>query len=71
MKEAIDCGVDVLGYCPWSTLNLISTHQSFEKRCGFIFVNRNNTDLKDLSRLKKKSFFWYKKVITASGEDLD
>ena len=70
MKEAIACGVDVLGYCPWSAIDLISTHQGFEKRYGFIYVNRNNNDLKDLARLKKKSFSWYHEVIKSNGEKL-
>lgn len=67
MQDAIDCGVTVMGYCPWSAIDLISTHQGFEKRYGFIYVNRDNDDLKDLSRKKKKSFYWYKEVILNNG----
>jgi len=70
MKDAIECGVDVLGYCPWSAIDLISTHQGFEKRYGFIYVNRDNESLKDLSRKKKKSFFWYRDVIETNGQKL-
>lgn len=70
MKAAVNSGVDVIGYSPWSALDLISTHQGFDKRYGFIYVNRGNFDLKDLSRLKKESFFWYNKVINSNGEDL-
>jgi 6-phospho-beta-glucosidase len=62
--------VEVMGYCPWSAIDLISTHQGFEKRYGFIYVDRDNLDLKDLSRRKKKSFHWYKQVILSNGEDL-
>ena len=71
LKEAISCGVDVLGYCPWSAIDLISTHQGFEKRYGFIYVNRDNESLKDLARMKKKSFYWYRDVILTNGEKLD
>lgn len=70
MQLAIDDGVEMLGYCPWSAIDLISTHEGFEKRYGFIYVNRDNFDLKDLSRIRKKSFFWYKKVIASNGRDL-
>lgn len=70
MKLAVKAGVDVFGYCPWSAIDLISTHQGFEKRYGFIYVNRDNDDLKDLKRMKKQSFFWYNKVINSNGEDL-
>lgn len=67
---AVDDGVELFGYCPWSAIDLISTHQGFVKRYGFVYVNRTDDDLKDLKRLKKKSFYWYKKVISANGEDL-
>lgn len=67
---AVDDGVDLFGYCPWSAIDLISTHQGFSKRYGFVYVNRDEFDLKDLKRIKKKSFFWYKKVIATNGKDL-
>ena len=70
MQLAIDDGVEMLGYCPWSAIDLISTHEGFEKRYGFIYINRDNFDLKDMARIRKKSFFWYKKVIAANGADL-
>ena len=60
----------MLGYCPWSASDRISTHEGFEKRYGFIYINRDNFDLKDMARIRKKSFFWYKKVIAANGADL-
>lgn len=70
-RLAVDDGVDLLGYCPWSAIDLISTHQGFEKRYGFIFVNRDENDLKDLRRIRKKSFFWYKKVIESNGNIIE
>lgn len=70
MKKAVEAGVDIMGYCTWSAIDLISTHQGFDKRYGFIYVNRDNFDLKDLARIKKDSFFWYKKVINSNGEEL-
>ncbi|WP_106061160.1 glycoside hydrolase family 1 protein [Clostridium vincentii] len=69
-RLAITDGVELLGYCPWSAIDLISTHQGFKKRYGFIYVNRDEFDLKDLSRIKKKSFFWYKNVIKTNGEEI-
>ena len=41
-----------------------------KKRYGFIFANRDEKDLRDLKRYKKKSFDWYKNVIAANGEVL-
>ena len=70
MKQAVDTGVPVIGYNPWSAIDLISTHEGFLKRYGFVYVNRNNTDVLDLARIKKKSFFWYRKVIDSNGADL-
>ncbi|QCX33906.1 glycoside hydrolase family 1 protein [Caloramator sp. E03] len=67
---AITDGVKLIGYCPWSAIDLVSTHQGFAKRYGFIYVNRDEFDLKDLRRIRKKSFYWYKKVISTNGEDL-
>ncbi|MBM6614926.1 glycoside hydrolase family 1 protein [Desemzia sp. RIT804] len=63
MRSAIEDGVEMIGYCPWSAIDLISTHEGIEKRYGFIYVNRSEEDLKDLSRYKKDSFYWYQKVI--------
>ena len=37
---------------------------------GFVFVNRDEHDLKDLKRYKKKSFGWYQNVIATNGECL-
>ncbi len=70
MQQAEETGVPVIGYNPWSAIDLISTHEGFLKRYGFIYVNRNNDDLLDLARIKKKSFFWYRKVIESNGADL-
>lgn len=58
LKLAINDGVDVIGYCPWSVIDVVSTHQEYSKRYGFIYVNRNESNLKDLRRIKKKSFKW-------------
>ncbi|PPE04597.1 6-phospho-beta-glucosidase [Entomoplasma ellychniae] len=63
-------GVKLIGYNPWSAIDLVSTHQGISKRYGFIYVNRDEDDLKDLKRYRKDSFYWYKKVIASDGEDL-
>ncbi len=70
-REAITDGVELFGYSPWSAFDLISTHQGITKRYGFIYVNRDEFDLKDLKRIKKDSFYWYQKVCKSNGEDLD
>ncbi|MEG0093862.1 glycoside hydrolase family 1 protein [Anaerorhabdus sp.] len=70
MQIAREEGVDVFSYCPWSAIDLISTHQGFKKRYGFIYVDRDELDLKTLNRYKKDSFYWYKKVIESDGKEL-
>lgn len=70
MKQAADTGVDIIGYNPWSAIDLISTHEGFLKRYGFVYVNRNNESELDLARYKKKSFYWYQGVIRSNGADL-
>ncbi|WP_312190909.1 glycoside hydrolase family 1 protein [Enterococcus sp.] len=67
MALAIEDGVDVIGYCPWSAIDLISTHEGIAKRYGFIYVNRTDEQLLDLARYKKDSFYWYQNVIDKNG----
>ena len=61
-------GVELMGYCPWSVIDLLSSHQGFKKRYGFVYVNREDMDLKDLRRIRKDSFYWYRDVIRTNGE---
>ena len=73
IQLAITDGVEMMGYNPWSAIDLISTHEGMKKRYGFIYVDRDEFDLKTLKTLKryrKDSFYWYKKVIKTNGEDL-
>lgn len=70
IQLAITDGVDMMGYNPWSAIDLISTHEGMRKRYGFIYVDRDEFDLKTLNRYRKDSFYWYKKVIATNGEDL-
>ncbi|MBR3310856.1 MAG: glycoside hydrolase family 1 protein [Solobacterium sp.] len=69
-REAITDGVQLFGYSPWSAFDLISTHQGITKRYGFIYINRDEFDLKDMKRIRKDSFWWYKKVCESNGEIL-
>ncbi|MGE6257180.1 glycoside hydrolase family 1 protein [Heyndrickxia sporothermodurans] len=68
--KAINDGIDILGYCTWSFTDLLSWLNGYQKRYGFIYVDRDEHNEKDLRRIKKKSFYWYKKVIASNGECL-
>ncbi|WP_296880488.1 family 1 glycosylhydrolase, partial [Thomasclavelia sp.] len=70
IQLAISDDVEMMGYCPWSAIDLISTHEGVVKRYGFIYVDRDEFDLKTLARYRKDSFYWYQKVIASNGEDL-
>ena len=71
MKEAIDDGVELWGYTPWGCIDLVSAGTGeMKKRYGFIYVDKNNDGTGTLNRTRKKSFYWYKKVIASNGEEL-
>lgn len=72
MGEAIEDGVELLGYTTWGCIDLVSAGTGeMKKRYGFIYVDRDNEGNGTLKRTKKSSFDWYRKVITSDGVDLD
>lgn len=72
MKDAVDIdGVDLLGYTTWGPIDLVSASTGeMKKRYGFIYVDRDNNGNGSLKRYRKKSFYWYKKVIASNGGHL-
>ena len=70
LKLVVSDDVEMMGYCPWSAIDLISTHEGMKKRYGFVYVDRDEFDLGTMKRYRKDSFYWYKKVIASNGEDL-
>ena len=71
MKKAMEeDGVEVLGYLGWGLIDILSSQADMRKRYGVVYVNRTNHDLRDMKRVKKKSYGWLKKVIASGGEDL-
>ncbi|MDO4414047.1 MAG: glycoside hydrolase family 1 protein [Erysipelotrichaceae bacterium] len=69
--SVIEDGVDVIGYMPWSAIDLIALSTgNIEKRYGFIYVDVNNQQEGTYERYRKDSFYWYKKVIETNGEIL-
>lgn len=72
MKLAVEDGVDLMGYTPWGCIDLVSASTGeYAKRYGMIYVRRYDDGTGDFARLRKKSFFWYQRVIASNGEDLD
>ncbi|MFJ1228388.1 6-phospho-beta-glucosidase [Yersinia proxima] len=71
MAEAIDDGIPVIGYTSWGCIDLVSASTGeMSKRYGFVYVDRDDLGKGSLARKKKKSFYWYKKVIASNGADL-
>lgn len=69
--EAIEDGVNLLGYTTWGPIDLISASTAqMSKRYGFIYVDRNDDGSGTLKRYKKKSFDWYREVIATNGGSL-
>lgn len=69
--EAIEDGVDVMGYTSWGPIDLISASKAeIAKRYGFIYVDLNQDGSGTLNRTRKKSFYWYQSIISSNGEKL-
>jgi 6-phospho-beta-glucosidase len=65
-------GVELIGYTTWGCIDLVSaTKGEMSKRYGFIYVDCDNEGNGTKKRSKKKSFYWYQKVIESNGEDLE
>jgi 6-phospho-beta-glucosidase len=71
MAEAIEDGVDLIGYTSWGCIDLVSASTGeMKKRYGLIYVDKDNDGNGTLKRVKKDSFTWYKEVIRSNGEKL-
>lgn len=72
MGEALKDGVDLIGYTPWGCIDLVSASTGeYAKRYGFIYVEKYDDGTGNFDRRRKRSFYWYKKVIASNGSDLD
>jgi 6-phospho-beta-glucosidase len=67
MQKALTDGVDLIGYCAWSFTDLLSWLNGYKKRYGFVYVDRTEHEERDLERIPKDSFYWYKRVIKENG----
>jgi 6-phospho-beta-glucosidase len=72
MADAISDGVELIGYTWWGWIDIVSMADvEMTKRYGFVYVDADNEGNGTYNRYKKKSFYYYKKVIASNGEDLD
>jgi 6-phospho-beta-glucosidase len=71
MGEAIEDGVELIGYTSWGCIDLVSASTGeMSKRYGYIYVDLDDEGNGTLERKKKKSFYWYQNVIKTNGEEL-
>ncbi|WP_286079192.1 glycoside hydrolase family 1 protein [Faecalibaculum rodentium] len=66
-QQALMDGVDLMGYCPWAFMDLVSTHQGYQKRYGFVYVDRGELDPGTMNRIRKDSFDCYHDIIKTGG----
>lgn len=71
LKQVIQQGVDVIGYLPWSAIDLMALSTgTIDKRYGFIYVDVDSQGNGTFNRYKKDSYYWYKEVIASNSEEL-
>lgn len=72
MAEAIKDGVDLIGFTPWGCIDLVSAGTGeMKKRYGMIYVDNDDMGEGTGNRIRKDSFYWYKKVIESNGAHLE
>ncbi len=71
IAQAIDDGCVVIGYTPWSAIDIVSAGTGeMKKRYGFIHVDADDLGHGTYERRRKDSFRWYQRVIATNGADL-
>ena len=71
MSQAIDEGVDLMGYTTWGCIDLVSASTGeIRKRYGFIYVDVDDFGNGTYKRYKKDSFDYIAKVFKSNGEEL-
>lgn len=72
MDEAIQDGVDLIGYTMWGIIDIVSCGTiEMSKRYGVIYVDRDEEGNGSNRRIKKDSFTWYQKCINSNGTDIE
>ncbi|MDR2538229.1 MAG: glycoside hydrolase family 1 protein [Bifidobacteriaceae bacterium] len=69
--EAIQDGVEILGYYMWAPIDIVSCSSSeMSKRYGLVYVDLDDYGEGSGNRYIKDSFNWYKSVVQSNGADL-
>ena len=66
--DAVREGVQLMGYLPWGCIDLVSCSTGeMRKRYGFIYVDVDDRGQGTFERIRKDSFYWYRRVIASNG----
>lgn len=65
LKKAIDNGAEIIGYMYWSMFDNFEWNWGYDQRFGLVYIDYGD----NLKRVKKKSFGWYKNLL--SKQDLN
>lgn len=73
MRDAVEIdGVNLMGYTTWGCTDIVSAGTGeMRKRYGFIYVDKDDEGNGTLARSRKKSFYWYQRVIRSNGDELE
>lgn len=72
MREAVAEGVELIGYMWWGPIDVVSMSTGeMHKRYGFIYVDKHDDGSGDMSRSRKDSFYYYQRLISSNGAELD
>ena len=70
-KAILEDRVNCIGYLTWAPIDLVSlTTGEMKKRYGFIYVDKHDDGTGDLSRHKKKSFYWFQSIIKDNAKEI-
>ena len=70
MRKAVYDGVELISYNVWTFMDVLSSSDGFSKRYGLVYIDRTEHDVKEMKRIRKDSFDWYRTVILSNGEVL-
>lgn len=72
ISEAVKDGCDIVGYTWWGPIDIVSAGTGeMKKRYGFVYVDKDNDGEGSLKRIKKESFYVYKKIIETNGASIE
>lgn len=72
MDDAVNIdGVPLMGYLAWGCIDLVSASTGeMKKRYGMIYVDKKDDGSGTMERRIKKSYEWFRKVISSCGAEL-